>query len=84
MVADVDPRIDAGRSRIESISAKRVHRHQVDVGLCLSGAHKFGISYVGTGVRLVGGNVEVEIVSEYRVDALGVLSPFRPTGRLRR
>ncbi|MBA7480058.1 hypothetical protein ES707_15503 [subsurface metagenome] len=62
MVIDGDTCIYAWRTRLKSISTQGIHRLQINISACNAGLDKHGIGGYVTCVRLMGPNVEVEII----------------------
>ena len=62
IVLDVDPGVYAWRAGPESISPQGVHGLEVDVRGGAAGPDEQGIGNDGTGLRLMGRDVEVQIV----------------------
>lgn len=76
IILNFDSCIYAWRTRLELVSPQRIHGLQINISAGNAGFDKSGISGHGTGVRLVGRNVEVQIIPKCRIYTLGVLSPF--------
>ena len=62
MIIDCDTRVYAWRTGPESISTQGIPRLQINISACNAGLDKHGIGGYVTGVRLMGPNVEVEII----------------------
>ena len=62
MIIDCDTCVYARRTRPESISTQGSHGLQINISACSAGLDKHGIGGYRAGVRLMGPNVEVEII----------------------
>ena len=79
MVTDCDARVYRWRVSPESISAQSIHRLQVNISARNAGPNKHGIADYVSAVRLVGLNIEVEIIPKRRIDPVAVPAPLAPS-----